>query len=563
MIQFILDGQTCDPVNRQDIKYTIDFVNRNRFSQYEINIDVLEFVREDYERIFNWLSTYGRYQGMPLDVLFSDGTLQRYYLDFTDPATKWTSTNISVGVKRRNATDNFFDNADSLVFDLVDFQPSDFTDVKYIIIPQQRELLFLSIQLTAYNLSVQLAKAVEDVQEAIADLNELLPPLPGNAGTVVANVIRVAARIAYAIAITIALIKLVTDLIKIVFPPVRTFKGISYKKLLERSCSHINYSLQSNVLDVLNKLTILPVPLRPNNFSVIREVFAPQSLAFTNGYPSALDVIPTLGQAITTLEQIFNLTTQVDEGVVKIERKDYFAQQNSDVIPLAYNLQELHQEERTFNDEYWKRKLMFWQKDGADFNTYDDRNKTIVEFDTSLAVSPHEDIQLLKGLEQVPTNFARGTRKDELDFIEKATKVLVAGVDLFTGGALGNLINNRKGVLIVSQQYYSVTKLLWMQGDKISSDDKEVLDPENIINNYHEDLKVENNTKERVENMPIRMNELNFLQYVNKNFVTLSTGELAEVKRVEWSEEDSEGSITFEVLSSYNNNITQSKINNG
>jgi len=563
MIQFILDGQTCDPVNRQDIKYTIDFVNRNRFSQYEINIDVLEFVREDYERIFNWLSTYGRYQGMPLDVVFSDGTLQRYYLDFTDPSTKWTSTNISVGVKRRNATDNFFDNADSLVFDLVDFQASDFTEVKYIIVPEQRLLLFFTVQLTSYNLAVQLAKAAEDVQQAIADLSELLPPLPANFGSIAAAAIRVAARIAYLVAITIALVKLMTDLVKIVFPPVRTFKGISYKKLIERSCEKLGYTLESNILNQLDKLTILPVPLRPNNFSVIREVFAPQSIAFTNGYPSALDVIPTLGQAISTLEQIFNLTTFVNNGVVQIERNDFFEDQNSEVLPLAYNLQDLHQEERTFNDEYWKRKLMFWQKDGADFNTYDDSNNTIVEFDTKLAVSPHEDIQLIKGLEQVPTNFARGTRKNELDFIEKAVKVLTSAVDLFTGGAISNAINNRKGVLIVSQQYYSVTKLLWMQGNKISPNDKEILDPEKIINNYHQNLTVENNTAERIENMPIRMNELDFLQFVNKKFVILESGEKAEIKRVEWSEEDSEGSVTFEVLSNYNNNLTQSVINNG
>jgi hypothetical protein len=354
-----------------------------------------------------------------------------------------------------------------------------------------------------------------------------------------------------------------SDLVKIVFPPVRTFQGISYKKLIERSCEKLGYTLQSNILNQLDKLTILPVPLRPNNFSVIREVFAPQSIAFTNGYPSALDVIPTLGQAITTLEQIFNLTTFVNNGVVQIERNDFFSEQNNEVIPLAYNLQDLHQEERSFNDDYWKRKLMFWQKDGADFNTYDDRNNTIVEFDTKLAVAPHEDIQLLKGLEQVPTNFSRGTRKNELDFIEKAVKVLASAVDLFTGGAISNTINNRKGVLIVSQQYYSVTKLLWMQGDKISQNDKEVLDPQNIINNYHENLTVENNTKEVVENMPIRMDELKFLQFVNKKFVTLESGELASVKRVEWSEEDSEGSVTFEVVSSYNNNLTQSVINNG
>lgn len=563
MIKFFLDGQECEPYNRQDIKYSIDFTSRRRFSQYEISIDVLEFVREDYTRIFNWLKTYGRYQGMPLDVQFSNGQIQRYYLDFTDQSTKWTNTVISVGVKRRNATDNFFDNADSLVFDLVNFDSSDFNEIDYIIIPPNREIYFITISLTTFQLAQQLAQAVKDVQEAIADLNELLPPLPGNAGTIVANIIRIAARIAYTIAITIALIRLVSDLIKIVFPPVRQFKCINYKKLIEKGCQQLGYTLESNVLNELDKLTVIPVPLRPNNFSVIREVFAPQSIAFTNGYPSALDVIPTLGTAISTLEEIFNLTTSVNNGVVKIERNKDFDTLDSEPVQLSYNIQDLAQEERTFNNEYWKRKLMFWAKDGADFNTYDDRNKTIVEFDTKLQVSPHEDIQLLKGLEQVPTNFSRATRKDSLDFIEKSVKVLTSAVDLFTGGAISNAINNRVGVMIVSQQYFSNTKIAWLQGTKISPQDKEKLYPENIINEYHENLKVVNNTTEVIENMPIRMDELNFLQFINKNFVTLTDGKRAELKRLEWSEEDVEGSLTFEISSDYAININQTLVNNG
>lgn len=563
MIKFFLDGQECEPYNRQDIKYSIDFTSRRRFSQYEVSIDVLEFVREDYTRIFNWLKTYGRYQGMPLDVQFSNGQIQRYYLDFTDPSTKWTNTVISVGVKRRNATDNFFDNADSLVFDLVNFDSSDFIDIDYIIIPPNREIYFITISLTTFQLAQQLAQAVKDVQEAIADLNELLPPLPGNAGTIVANIIRIAARIAYTIAITIALIRLISDLIKIVFPPVRQFKCITYKKLIEKGCEKLGYTLESNVLNELDKLTVIPVPLRPNNFSVIREVFAPQSIAFTNGYPSALDVIPTLGTAISTLEEIYNLTTSVNNGVVKIERNEDFDTLDSEPVQLSYNIQDLAQEERTFNNEYWKRKLMFWAKDGADFNTYDDRDNTVVEFDTSLQVSPHEDIQLLKGLEQVPTNFSRATRKDGLDFIEKSVKVLTKAVDLFTGGAISNAINNRVGVMIVSQQYFSNTKIAWSQGTKISPQDKEILNPENIINEYHDNLKVVNNTTEIIENMPIRMDELNFLQFINKNFVTLTDGNRAELKRLEWSENDVEGSLTFEIPSDYAININQTIVNNG
>jgi hypothetical protein len=177
MITYILDGQIANPENRNDIRYRIDYTNRRRISEFEITVDNLVFVREDKERIFQHLANLGRYQGMPLDIVFSNGQILRYYLDFTDSSTQWTENEIAVKVKRYRANENFFDNADSLSWRLINWQPSDFTTVKYFIIPEQQPLYIISLSLAFFSLLSQLAKAIEDIQKSIAALvKATLPP---------------------------------------------------------------------------------------------------------------------------------------------------------------------------------------------------------------------------------------------------------------------------------------------------------------------------------------------------------------------------------------------------
>jgi hypothetical protein len=564
MITYILDGQISNPYNREDIRYRIDYSERRRINEFEITIDNLIFVREDKQRIFQHLNTFGRYQGMPLDVVFSNGQVLRYYIDFTDQATRWTENEINVKIKRYRSTDNFFDNADSLSWRLVNFQPSDFSFTDYVIIPEQQPLYFISLSLAYFSLLRELAEAVKGVQEGIADLAATLPPLPANVGAVVAAAIKLAARIAYTIFVITALIQLTTQIIEFILPKVRQLKDIKYKRLIEKGCQHLGYTLQSTALDQLNRLHFLGAPLRSFDGGIFREIFMPLSFAYTDGFPNEMDAIPTLGSAIKRLEDLFNLRTLVIDGVVRIEREDYWNNPVPNPIPLAYNLQESHEMERSFNDDFWKRKLLVWTKDQQDVFTFDDTIGHIVEVDTSVQVSPDPEIQLVKGFERIENPFSLGSRKTEFTFVEKFLKnILAPAVDLFTNGALSSAINNRIGVLTVSSQYYTNNKLLWKAGTKLHPQHRQVLSAKNIYQTWHLSENVPERTKELLENIPIRMSEETFLTLSQQKLVTLTSGKQLELLNLEWSEHEAEASATFELDSDYGVNLQTTIINGG
>jgi hypothetical protein len=562
MIQFFLNNQPCSPKNRTDIRFKIDHSNRSRVKDFEMTVDNLIFVREDKQAIENYMATFGRFYGMPFSVQFGNGQIIQYYIDFTDSATTWNEVEFHAKVKRYKSNFNFFDRAKAFAFmpPLVNWVDSDFNNIRYVIIPEQQPLYYITVSLTFYNLSVLIADSVEDIQEAAADLADTLPPVPGNAGAIVAASIRLAARVARLAALTVAMIQLVTTVIEMVMPKVRKFATIQYIHLIRKGCEALGYTLDSSDIQELEPLHFLGVPERALDAKVIQEIFTPLSLAFTWGYPSAQDSISTLGDAIEKLEELFNLKTTVSNGVARIQ-KMATAQTNNTPIPLAYNEQAKTLNNRKFNDEFWKRKLLLWTKDPRDMFTYDDKRGHLVELDTSIITAPNPQLRLLRGMDRIENTFAMGSAKKELTFVERFIKtVLAPAVDLFSGGALTQTIDDRVNVLQITSQYYTVNKLLWQSGEFIANDQLEWLGANKIVDKWHGSESVFNRNKEIVEGMPIRMDDSIFLQLATNKFVTLPNGEIGEIVSVDWSEEDAEATATLLLNSQYNNNIQETVI---
>ena len=563
--QFYLNGNLANPKNRQDIAFNVDYSDTRRLVDIDLSTDVLEFVGVDRMAIINWLTQFGFGAGMPVEVQFTPTLTQRYYIDFTD-SFSWTDNEISVKIKRRNAINNFFDSADGMIWRLVEFQPSDFKEIEYVVIPDVQPLYVISLLGLTFSLQRELAQSIKDIADGISDIQEASIPSLTAAGVPVLNIpliisasVKLAARIAYAIFVTISLIQIISEVINLIIPPIRSIKGIDYKTLIERGVQRLGYSLQSTFLDEIKQLVVCPKPLRPINPTVFQELINPNGISFTEGYPSAQDVIPTVGSAITQLCEIYNLKVTAVENVVILEREDYFEQLNPNPVPFAYNLQESKQAEYKLNDDYWVRQLMLWQTDPSDINTFDDSKGQIAEKGAQLLVDPNPDIRLLKGLEQVDNRFSLGTRKDELTFAEKVLKTLAQAVDLFTGGSLSTKIDNRVGLLQISQQYFNNTKLLWMTNNRIASDHKEKLGAINILNEYHRPFKL----KAVLENMPIRMTKEEFLLYSEQYFVILNTGQEAEIRRLSWNEQDNLAEVTLWIDTEFNTNIQFNTLENG
>jgi len=547
-IKYILDGLECNPVNKEEIGYKFDFTDR-LVRELELDVDELTFVREDFKRIKQWRSNYGNYVGMPLTIQYNANNSINYLLDFSDSYVQRTNS-CTVKIKRYQGIDNFFDNADGLSFAQVPFLQSDFVDIDYVIVKADQLPYFISLSLATYTLTQSLIESILQIQENIKDISKAatptgVPPAP-NFPDIIGAVIMLAARIAYTIAIIIALIKLIQEIVNIIFPKIRQFKGITYKKLIEKGCQHLGYTLQSTLLDDLDRLTICPVPLREKDPSMFKELFAPLSLAYTNGYPSARDVIPSLGSSISTLESIFHAKTRAVNGVVTIERHSYYENNAGQAIADTFINQEAITDSYTLNnEEIFKRLTCAYAVDPNDINTFDDTAYSVYEVSSEVQTSIGNGYNLIKGNDTLNIPFARGTRKGSLTALEKAVKVIAQAFDLFTGGSIATQIEARKDVMQISEQYFGVTKLLWMNGTKLDQNQTNYIGANVIVSDYHNDRYIENNQKEVYEAMQIAVNLDDVFDIIANNYVNLSNGDLVEVLRMVWNEQQNQATIDF------------------
>jgi hypothetical protein len=553
MIRYFLNGTECNPANKDSVNYVFNFEDR-RISQLELSVDTLEFVNEDRIAIKSWIETYGYFVGMPLDIKYSNGTIVKYILDFQDPAFREKERSYKVKLKKYKGVDNFFDNADGMAFNLVNWSPSDFSQVDYVIIPEGQANYFISLMLATFALSQEIAKAIDEIQQSIADLIKAsipvgLPVPAPDFGAIIVAGIKLAARVAYAIFIVIALVKLLTEIINIIFPVIRQFKAIKVKTLFEKSCAFLGYSVSSTLLNSLTPLTILPVPLKSKKNSWFLELIAPNTLAYTNGYPSSRDSVKTLGQLISALEDTFNAKIKVSNGLVTFEQENFFLQTPNTGLLNAFNLQSELQSEHSLNtDEIFKRLVVQYQTDPTDFNTFDDTFQSLFEISSEVENSPDLALELIKGYDLINIPFARGTNKGSLNFLERSAKVLAQAVDLFCGSNLTSKVNARKNVMQVSSQYFSVTKLLWMNGTRLHQEQTNFIGAQAIALNYWYSRFIENNQKNIYDSMPVAMTENELFALFDNNFITMDNGQIAEIMSVQWSELQAKAMVSYNVL---------------
>lgn len=552
MIRYYLNGTECNPANKDNVNYVLDFSDR-QISELELSVDTLEFVREDFDAVKQWISLYGYYVGMPLDIKYSNGAIVKYLLDFSDPSFKMRERSVSVKIKRYKGIDNFFDNADGLSFGLINWNPNDFVKIDYIIIPEQQASYYFSLALAAFALTKELYQATQEIAEGIADLTKAMIPvgLPVPApdfGAIAVAAIKLAARIAYAIAIVIALVKLGVEIINIIFQPIRQFNGIKLQRLVEKGCAYLGYQLQSNLLNQLSDATILPVPLKPKQANWFYEFLGVATIGYNNGYPSSRDTVQTLGQVIRAIENTFNAKTKVIDGVVRIEQELYFSQTPNTGLLNAFNLQDKLQSEFSLNsEEIFKRMVVQFRVDPSDFNTFDDTYQNLYEISSEIQTSPDRSYELIKGFDLVDIPFARGTNKGNLNFLEKSAKAFAKALDLFTNGNLSVKIDARKNALQISSQYFNVTKLLWMQGTKLHPNQTNFLGCQAIATNYWYSRYIENNQWHTYENIPAAMIEDELFALMQNNFQVTDSGEVIEVIRAQWSEKEHYATITARV----------------
>lgn len=560
------------PRNLQEIGFISDWSGRP--AQLQLNVDKIVLPREGKEIIEAHLQQLGVFEGIPYRVEMAPGLSVQYYVDLTEEAI-FRDHEIEVKIKQRLGMDSFWDQANGTSFELmanrgVNFQ---FIDIPYIIVKDDLVATGLTLGVTLYVMTQQTINALQQTAALTAAFiqaitpNATIPPLPP-LGAILALAIQLAAQIAYTAALLIATIKLAQDFFELIFPKVRFYKACKVKELISKGCQFLGYTFSSTLLDSLSGLTILPVPLVKTKNSIFDVIQNDLNFAFTKGFPTAQDSTPTLGSLIDAIETQFNAKTKVFNGAVQLERRDFWQGVTPNAIVPALVVQDDRVDEFTLNtDEIWKRYYVHYQVDYADIHTLDFYDPTDCEYSSEPTTVVNPDLVSIKGLNDVNIPFALGVRKLRLNFLERSAKLLFNLIDsvtgIFGGGTnFAGQIQDRIGVLQVGQQFFGVTKMLFVGSngkqpinyiDKISANA--------IYQNFHSINEIQNNDFEIRKSVRCAITNLEFVNLLENNYADVN-GELVEVLRVEFLDETCYAEITYKAPNDYaNGKVTIIQIN--
>jgi hypothetical protein len=545
------------PRNLLDIGVVSDFTNRP--DELSLNVDKLILPREALDIIQNHLQTQGVFEGIPYRVEMAQGVVLQYYVDLTENAI-FRDFEIEVTIKRRIAKDSFFDQADGTSFELlaakgVQFQ---FIDVPFLIVRDNLEESFVQLAISTYVMTKELIQAAKDLGTAITDFIEAtvgspLPPL----GAIISLGIKVIIQAAYTAAVLIAVGELATQLIQVYFPNVRYLKACKVKELISKGCQYLGYQFQSNLLDNFSGATILPVPLTKEKVSIFDNLSNSLSgTAFTKGYPTAQDSTPTLGSLISAIETQCNAETKVVNGIVQLERRDYWQNLTPNAIIPALVLQAERQDEYTLNtSDIWKRYFIHYQYDLSDIHTMDFFDPTDAEYSTEPANVVNADLVSIKGLQDVNIPFALGVRKNNLNFIEKTAKVFFTLIDavstIFGSGTnFAGSIDDRIGMLQISQQFFTQTKFLYLIGNKQPANYISFVSASALWNKFHFINQIQLYQFQVRSDVRTRISESDFVDLLNNNYATIN-GVRCEILRIEYIDEKSYSTINYRQPDTY------------
>jgi hypothetical protein len=561
-MRHFLNDIEISPRNRDSIGVVSDFTGNPEV--LSLNIDTLQLPREAYQIVKDHIATIGVFEGIPYRVEMATNISLDYYVDLTDPANSFRLYDCEVKIKRRMALDSFMDNANGTTFELMLKKGVDFDRflVPYIIVKDNQAELAITLGISLYVMTKELIQAVKDLATMIADGVQGSTPNPGvppsfPLGALIAYILKIAAQVIYIAALTIALVDLTTQLFALIFPPVRNLRAAKIQELMKKGCEYLGYTFESTLFDQYPNYTILPVPLIPNRKSYFD--FLPEELTqpFNKGVPSASDTVSTLGTLFTTCEQMFNARTIVYNGQVRFERRDYGQNQVNLQLQPALTIQPDRDDQFSYNvDDIWKRYYIHYSLDQSDSHTLDEiYDFAQAEYSTEPTNVVNYDLVSIKGLNEVDIPFALGQRKAKLNWLEKLAKTFFELADeataLFGGGTnFAAKIDGRVGVLVISQNVFTVTKLLYTSAGRQQQNFTNYVSAGSLWNKFHYIEQIALNDYIIKTDARVRIKASDFVTLLDNNYVEID-GVSCEILRLEWVDEKTQAVITYKEPNNY------------
>lgn len=575
-----------EPRNWDELEVSVDFLNKS--DQPSINIDGLEFVGdvgiEIRERIKNGLTGgVGVFEGDPYEIqvgeLGSPVFSFKGYLDYADDPEFIGCNGIKVSLKKRQGADWINDVADGFshryLYDIGVITSSDFIKVPYVInfIPDNMQLLILGISL--FMMTKELVSAVRSLAEAIGDTTDSSTPVVGTSvglgagvvtawdiGNIILTVLKVAAYLAYTIAIVIAIKNLIEEIIEQLVPKKRNHLGMSIYTLFERSCQHLGLEFSSHLLSARKDWIVIPSKghkggEKPEGF---------QGTWVETGMPNQNDGMDTFGDLIRFWKEAFRADYTIKDGVFYFEREDYFDTiGNYTVADVFTDQKELLDRYKLNTNEIFANYNIHWATDTQDQNTLNNQEGRVFQVITEPNVKVNADLINIQHLEEISIGCSMGLRKDSLTKIEETVKDVAKFIDDLTGffgsgTSYASKIEARKGSLLLSSHFLTIPKVVVMEGSKLATNQRQLLSSKRLWEELHfitsfVELNGIHNQWIRFESIKVPFCMESFISLMDSNFCYSPENKECKIENFKWRVWEDYATMNFRIKEKYTNNL--------
>jgi hypothetical protein len=172
---------------------------------------------------------------------------------------------------------------------------------------------------------------------------------------------------------------------------------------------------------------------------------------------------------------------------------------------------------------------------------------------------------LIKGLEETRFPVALGNRKEELSILEEALNTFFEAAN-FALNALGasnvtNTIQARKGMLIISQPFFNVPKVLNMQGNRLAQNSRDGLSARYLWEKYlnYDSFTEDNFNRQRkvFEGIEIPFSYSDYKKVKQNSYFITSNAKRGKFTSLEWIIEADRAEASFWVEDVYTRNLQE------
>ena len=536
---YLLGAEIPPPKEWRDIEIMATFESN---IQPNINIDSFTFTNNAKKLIEQWIEIATIFEGMPFTIIYSDkqGTVSYDgFLDFVSGYEILNPMEVRCKIKQAQGLNILDERLKALSYgylaEIGEISKNDYIKVPVVVKKKFDLVEFTLVSFAIYSITQQLIDTTVKTAEKIINLIRIIASAPLQKPAEIIYFIAVLiVTILYYAAMLIALLSFLKVIRENLIPRRVYYKGISLKRALEIAANHIGLSLDCDI-DLIDKVVYLPSKF-DDKIRVNRK---------DEGIPNSSDFGYNLSEMFELVFRLTNSYPKIDNNTIFIrnEGSDYWLRNSNYILPdvLVENF------EYNANDIVSNRLIKF-EFDSTDeytmplkYNGHTYDNSTIFQVITDFKTT-NKQAKLLKGFDEIVIPCAMAERREKLSvfelFLQTFFKTVDKVINIFGGSKLPNDLTNMKGCVLISQNYFNIPKLVYLDNGIIPSNYKNYLSAKAIYNNYYAVKSFISNPeftqRKLYKNIKIPFKFSDYLKCVNNSYFTTINGKRGKFTKLNW-----------------------------